>query len=122
MVHPNSLAALKPTQFKPGQSGNAAGGPKTKPLTDAMRLYLAGEDEAFGKLPKRLREQILAWYGDALIDPRSRALLLDRVEGKVDDAPDRPLPQITFIEEHFDGVKVLKPAPRQVEAVTVERG
>lgn len=117
-----SLAALVPTQYKPGQSGNPSGKPSTKPITDAMRLLLAGDKEAFMQVPRTVRLIVGRWYGQAWEDPRGMALLLDRIEGKVGDGPERPLPNITFLEQHFGTVNV-QGSPRMtrtVEATPVE--
>lgn len=113
-----ATAHLVPTQFKPGQSGNPGGKPAIKPITDAMRLLLANERDAFIALPKPLKKLCGAWYSHAVRDSRGLAVLLDRIEGKIGDGPERPLPSISFIEQHFGTVNVNapKPPPRIVEA------
>lgn len=121
-MSPASLAALVPTQWKAGDpSPNPTGKPKTKPITDAMRLLLAGDREAFIALPVPLRRLCGAWYRHAMLDPRGLALLLDRIEGRIEDAPPRPLPSISFIEQHFDNVHVTngKAEPRIVESTDI---
>lgn len=122
MVHPNSLAALEATKWKPGQSGNSSGKPASKFITDAMRLLLAGDREAFLALPKPLKKLCGAWYSHAIRDPRGLALILDRLEGKIGDGPERVLPSMTFVEQHFGTVNVQGArAARLVEAAPVER-
>lgn len=116
--HERSLAALVPTQYQPGESGNKGGRPATKPITDGMRLLLAGDKDAFLKLPRTLQLIIGRWYGQAWSDPRGMALLLERIEGRVMDAPERPLPTISFVEQHFGPVHVhgAKTPPRVIDA------
>lgn len=101
--------------WKPGQSGNPGGRPKTKPLTDGMRMLLEGDKEGFLALPKPLRLQIARWYGDALTCAKSRALLLDRMEGGVPRAvDDKPLPVTEFILEVIG-----QPAPPKLNGEAV---
>jgi hypothetical protein len=108
-------AHLVATQFRPGQSGNPSGKPASKFITDAMRLLLANNREAFIALPKPLKKLCGAWYSHAVRDPRGLALILDRIEGKIGDGPERALPNITFIEQHFAQVGIAKPPPRVVD-------
>jgi hypothetical protein len=81
------LEALKPTQFQPGQSGNAGGRPKIKPISDALRQLL---DEAYSGREKRfqglsnLRVMALRMFELAIAgDLRAMQEIADRVEGKI---------------------------------------
>jgi hypothetical protein len=71
------------TQFKPGQSGNPGGRPKTKPITEALRELLASVGPVLGEktnaqsLADRLL--VMALNGDL----SAIRELADRVEGKV---------------------------------------
>lgn len=79
------------TPFKPGQSGNPGGRPKTKPFRDALRRLL----EAAGDDTEKLDKLALALYGKALEgDVPAAREIGDRLDGKVtqpiggdDDAP-----------------------------------
>jgi hypothetical protein len=81
------LEALKPTQFQPGQTGNAGGRPKKTPITDELRRLL---DETYSGREKRfhglsnvcvlaLRLYEIALSGDL----KAMQEIADRVEGKV---------------------------------------
>ncbi len=92
------LAALAVYQYPPGTSGNAGGKPKSKPLTEGMRLLLAGDVEGFMQLPKPLKLIIGRWYGQAWSSPHGMALLLERIEGKVPQTLEhRELPSVQFV-------------------------
>jgi hypothetical protein len=81
------LDALRPTQFKPGQSGCPGGRPKLKPITDELRRLLhepyKGSERRFRgmtnlrALAERTFELAFAGSLAAII------LIADRVEGKV---------------------------------------
>jgi hypothetical protein len=67
-------------------------------------MLLAGDLEGFRALPRPLQLQIARWYGDSLTDPRSRALLLDRIEGRVAEELPPPLPEIVVEVQRLVGV------------------
>jgi hypothetical protein len=75
------------TRWKPGQSGNPAGRPKAKPLTDAAvrllrRKTLGGKPVPGGKTV--LEALVLVWIREALKgDMNALRQLLERVEGRV---------------------------------------
>lgn len=79
------LAALKPTQWQPGQSGNKNGRPKKLPITDALRELL--EQTAPGT-KGMTRDKQLALVLFSMATGRGNKKLealreiLDRVEGK----------------------------------------
>jgi Family of unknown function (DUF5681) len=81
------LEALKPTQFQPGQSGNAGGRPKKTPITDALRQLI--EEEYSGKQKRfkglsNVRVIALRMFELAIAgDLRAMQEIADRVEGKV---------------------------------------
>lgn len=126
-MSPASLAALVPTQWKAGDpSPNPTGKPKTKPITDAMRLLLDGNLEAFRRLPRPLQLVVGRWYGATLHDPRALSLLLDRIEGRVTDELPPPLPEIVVEVQRLVGVyrgpvAPQRQAPIDVESKTVKR-
>lgn len=70
------------TQFKPGQSGNPGGKPKTKPLTDRMRDLL---ETQIGTGDKVLADVIVLQWARMIRKLDSSALkeLLNRIEGSV---------------------------------------
>lgn len=73
----------KETQFKPGQSGNPAGRPKSKPFREAIQRALeeAGDDKA------SLQAVATALVGKALMgDVPAIKELADRMDGKVAQA------------------------------------
>lgn len=112
------LAALERNQYAPGESGNSGGRPKSKPLTDAMRLFLAGDEAEYMKVPQPTRTQVEAWYRDSLECPKSRALLLDRVEGSLPKASEqKELPRIAFtmqpIRRHSLPAGPISESPRE---------
>jgi hypothetical protein len=81
------LDALRPTQFKPGQSGCPGGRPKLKPITDELRRLL---DEPYKGSERRFRGmtnlRALAERTFELAFAGSLAaiiLIADRVEGRV---------------------------------------
>ena len=90
MANPNPPREnLRP--WKPGQSGNPAGGSRKLRVTSALLALL---DEKNGTADRALATK---WLTEALKgDPKFFAMLLDRVEGKVvqpivqvsDDEPD----------------------------------
>ena len=68
------------TPFKPGQSGNPGGRPKTKPFRDALRRAV----EAAGDDTQRLDMVALALYSKALEgDVSAIKEVADRLDGKV---------------------------------------
>lgn len=68
------------TQFKPGQSGNPGGRPKTKPFKDALKRAV----EASGDDTKKLDALALALYSKALEgDVSALKEIADRLDGKV---------------------------------------
>lgn len=81
------LEALKPTQFQPGQTGNAGGRPKKTPITDELRRLLdepySGSEKRFEGLSNvcvlALRLYEIALSGDL----KAMQEIADRVEGKV---------------------------------------
>jgi hypothetical protein len=80
------LEALNPTQFQPGQTGNAGGRPKTKHIADELRKLLLDlhPDQKAHKGKTRaqvLAEQMLTQCeGGCLASQRE---VMDRVEGRV---------------------------------------
>lgn len=75
---PKELANLRP--FQPGQSGNPGGRPKTKILTDALRLHLDEKDKAGVTNAEKLARALVA---RALTgDVSAYREICDRVEGK----------------------------------------
>jgi hypothetical protein len=62
-VNPNSLKNLKP--FKPGQSGNPAGRPKTRPITE--RYAILAEIPLEEATRKKLNLPEGATYADAVV-------------------------------------------------------
>jgi hypothetical protein len=83
------------TQFKPGQSGNPNGRPKTKPFLDALRAEI---DEAIeGDDKGALRMIARALINSALKGDNSAiAQIADRLDGKatqpIGTDPDYPFP------------------------------
>lgn len=81
---------LKPP-WKPGQTGNPKGGPKRKPITDALLEAL--EKNKVGKLDlpngRTLIELIIEAWVRNIVAGNQRAIsdLMDRLEGKVSDDP-----------------------------------
>ncbi len=68
----------KNTEWKPGESGNPKGRPRTKPLTDMLKKLLDKDDgAAMAKIIKTAIEA--AQSGDV----RYFKEIMDRVEGKV---------------------------------------
>jgi hypothetical protein len=81
------LDALRPTQFRPGQSGNAGGRPRKTPITDALRSLM---DQEYSGSEKRFKglsncSVIALTLFDMAIAGDLRAIqeIADRVEGKV---------------------------------------
>jgi hypothetical protein len=77
MANPNPHV---PTRFKPGQSGNPSGRPKTKPITDRMRAFIEteeGSELVADAIVKEWRLMIKAGDSSALRE------LLRRLEGEV---------------------------------------
>lgn len=74
---------LRATQWKPGQSGNPGGRPKSKPFSEALREAL----DANGG--EKLRQVVELYIQDLLTSEKARARigpeLLNRYEGKVMD-------------------------------------
>jgi hypothetical protein len=79
--------------FLPGESGNPGGKPKTKKMTDALKLLMTLSPEArdayqpkdgFEEAAKMLLQS--AFQGDGKFSQRVHALALifDRIEGKAD--------------------------------------
>ncbi len=68
------------TPFKPGQSGNPGGRPKTRPYKDALlRLLKAAGDDT-----EKLDKLALALYSKALEgDVPAQREIADRIDGKV---------------------------------------
>jgi hypothetical protein len=81
------LDALKPTQFRPGQSGNAGGRPRKTPITDALRALMDQEYSGSEKRFKGLSNcsvMALTLFDMAIAgDLRAIQEIADRVEGKV---------------------------------------
>ncbi len=70
-------ANVVPYQWKPGQSGNPSGKPKSKPLSDLLRR--AGENGAY----KRIVDALIARALEG--DIKAITVVLDRIEGRVND-------------------------------------
>jgi hypothetical protein len=70
-------ANVVPYQWKPGQSGNPSGKPKSKPLSDLLRQ--AGENGAY----KRIVDALVARALEG--DIKAITVVLDRIEGRVND-------------------------------------
>jgi len=70
-------ANVVPYQWKPGQSGNPSGKPKSKPLSDLLRQ--AGENGAY----KRIVDALIARALEG--DIKAITVVLDRIEGRVND-------------------------------------
>ena len=86
-VSPQSLANLRP--WKPGQSGNPAGYSRQRRITDALIKLIdeQGVTQALAKI----------WLREALqANPRFFTMLLDRVEGQVDEAAETA---VTIVEQ-----------------------
>ena len=88
VMHPNSLANLKP--IKPGECLNPGGRPKYKPITDRIKAILDMEYLANGKtvaqcIAEGVIEDILDPAGNLKHGFNTPLLkeLLDRVEGRV---------------------------------------
>jgi len=64
-------------QWKPGQSGNPAGKPRAKPLSELLRK--AGDQGAYAEIVNAL----IARAKDG--DTKAISIILDRIEGKVSD-------------------------------------
>lgn len=88
------LRGLAAHQYAKGETGNAGGRPKTKPITDLMRALLAGDIETFRAAPRPLQIVVARWYGMSLDDPKALSLLLERVEGHVPKVEEQELPAI----------------------------
>jgi hypothetical protein len=81
------LAALRPTQWRPGQSGNPGGRPRKLPISDALREILETIDpkdrqkRTFGALlAQKLLDEVLKKKGKLPISIVQE--IADRVEGK----------------------------------------
>ena len=75
------------TRWKEGQSGNPAGRPKTKTLSEYAREQLAEiVDETTGKT--RGQQIVESWLANCIVTPALMLSLLDRTEGKVTDKLD----------------------------------
>lgn len=74
-------AAIKPFEFKPGQSGNPGGRPKKTKITDATREWLEQVDERTGKTNAEL---VAEAQGKEAIRGNTSAYnaMADRTEGK----------------------------------------
>jgi hypothetical protein len=83
------LEALRPTQFRPGETGNAGGRPKKTPITDALRELLdqeySGKERRFKGLTNA-RVLALAMYEQAIAGGVSGVSaakeITDRIQGR----------------------------------------
>lgn len=75
---------LAPHQWKPGQTGNPGGRPRTKPITDRVRDAL----EEIGEDGRPLAAAVVREWLQMIVDGDLAALreLLDRVEGPLTQA------------------------------------
>lgn len=75
------------TRFKPGQSGNPSGKPKTKHITDILGKLLDAEASEGKTNAEAIAEELIKLVKDAKQRGYAPMLkeLLDRVEGKVPD-------------------------------------
>lgn len=87
-VHPNSLAALEPTKWQPGQSGNPNGRPRsTVEMKQKASSYTDDAVELMGMATQLTRMRVQAAL-DILRDPeRRKTMTLDELEslGRVID-------------------------------------
>lgn len=82
-MRPSPVSGTTPpveTRWKPGESGNPTGRPKSAPVTRQLRKLLR---QSNGENARLLAEAMLA---KAREDPSFARLLLDRVEGTVEQA------------------------------------
>jgi hypothetical protein len=99
------LANLDAHKFKPGQSGNPKGRPKSITLSEAYRKMLAQVDEADAQ--KRTRAEILAeeMYVKAKSgDVQALREIADRVEGKPKQTVTLTLERRAQLEKAIQGI------------------
>lgn len=105
------------TSFKPGESGNPGGRPRTKPLTDALRALL---DLPPGKDPKPENNWDVAaqaWFNKIRAgDLVAMKEALNRLEGKVADKVEIQDGRVTkdVIEEALE-IRARRKARREAE-------
>lgn len=122
MQSEKQLEALVRNQYRPGETGNPGGAPRTKPISDALRALLAGDEAKWAKVPKPTQDFVTTMYGDALQGcTKSRALILDRVEGSLPRAvEEKLLPIVEFLTPQRRAPQ-LNGHVVEVEAEPVER-
>jgi predicted transcriptional regulator len=111
----------KETQFKPGQSGNPGGRPRTSVLSAAIRRKLAEIDETdpqqrtFGQI---IAEKAIddAINGDARQRNEARRFLADRAEGKPHQSVSLSTDRRDMIEREVD--RIVEEAEGLGEVVT----
>jgi hypothetical protein len=86
MAYSKGQSGSRATQFRKGESGNPGGRPKTKPVSDALRLLLALEVAKYKKFRAKTQAQKIARrmiYDAAKGISTMVREVLDRTEGKV---------------------------------------
>lgn len=112
--------------FKPGQSGNPGGRPKTKPLTEAVRAVLESsgfDDEPMSNLERLARSIVLRAMDSSTSDAKE---IWNRLEGRVAEKIEieetRPTPHAIPIQDPRFVAPARKSARKPVSKAKATKG